>query len=125
MNLYVSVPAGDHGAGIGTAIGKAISHGPAALAVHATLGLLLIVGALALAIRTIAARRWPLATLALAGLACVTGAAVSGARFAGTGDTGASMGMAVLTGLALACYLLICYLPTKPRSSAAPRTGGG
>jgi hypothetical protein len=34
------------------------------------------------------------------------------------------MGMAVLTGLALAYHLLICFLPTKPRSSPAPRTGG-
>jgi hypothetical protein len=111
VNLFLSIPPGDRGAGIGSAIGKAISNGPAALTIHASLGLLLIVGTLALAARTIAARRWPQATLAVAGLACVIGAAVSGARFVGTGDRGASMAMAVFAGAALACNVLICYLP--------------
>jgi hypothetical protein len=114
VNLFLSVPAGDHGAGIGSAVGKAISHGPAALTIHASLGVLLIAGTFALVARTIAARRWRLATLAVAALACVISAAVNGARFVGTGNNGASMAMAVFAGAALACNVLICYLPTPP-----------
>ena len=117
VNLYVSVPAGDHGTGLGAAIGKAISHGPAALAIHASVGLLLIVVALALTVRSVAARRWPLAALALAGLVCLLGAAAAGASFVGTGKNGASMMMAVLTGIALACYVSICYLSGASRNA--------
>ena len=43
VNLYVTVPAADRGSGIGQAIGRAIMHGPAALALHAVIGLLLVV----------------------------------------------------------------------------------
>src|SRR5271169_6619747 len=51
VNLYVSVPARDHGDGVLTAVGRALSGGPAALTVHAALGLLLIVGAVNLVVR--------------------------------------------------------------------------
>lgn len=78
-----------------------------ALTIHASLGLLLIVGGLTMAVSTLAARRWLVAVLALAGLACLVLATMSGARFATTGETGASMLMAVLTCVALACYVLV------------------
>ena len=39
VNLYVSVPARDHGGGMLTAVGRALANGPAALTVHAALGL--------------------------------------------------------------------------------------
>src|SRR5215831_20084246 len=45
VSLYVSVPASDHGSGVLTAVGRALANGPAALTVHAALGLLLILGA--------------------------------------------------------------------------------
>ena len=45
VNLYVSVPARDQGGGLLTAVGRALANGPAALTVHAALGLLLILGA--------------------------------------------------------------------------------
>jgi hypothetical protein len=38
VNLFVTIPAGDRGAGLFAAIGRALSHGPAILATHAALG---------------------------------------------------------------------------------------
>jgi hypothetical protein len=54
--VYVLVSADDYGAGTGT-VGKVTSDGLAALAIHASLSLLLIARALALAVGMIAVRR--------------------------------------------------------------------
>src|SRR5260370_42703620 len=44
VNLDAAIPATDRGAGIVPAIARAVSHGPASLAVHAVLGLVIVVG---------------------------------------------------------------------------------
>ena len=110
VNLYVSVPAADHDANTFSAIGKAISNGPGALAAHTILALVLIVLALLIAVGAIRARRRAPAALALLGLLSLLAAASAGAEFVGHGGNAASMVMAALTGVALACYLLICCL---------------
>ena len=61
VNLDATIPVDDRGAGIVPAIGRAVSHGPAALGVHAVLGLLLVVGSLAAAVRGVASRSQALA----------------------------------------------------------------
>ena len=109
VNLYVTVPAADHGAGIGQAIGRAVTNGPVALAVHAVLGVLLVVAALALTVRSIAARLRLVSAASVIALLGVAGAAASGASFVGSGKAGASLAMAVLTGVALLCYLAILF----------------
>src|SRR3954451_19895744 len=43
VNLYAQVPAADQGAGIITALGRALTSQPTALAMHAVLGLLMLV----------------------------------------------------------------------------------
>jgi len=109
VNLYVSVPARDQGAGVLTATGRALASGPAALAVHAALGLLLILGAVNLVIRAALLRQRLVAWLSAAGLLAIVGAAASGAAFVSSGADGSSLAMALLTGVALLCYAVSLF----------------
>jgi hypothetical protein len=122
VNLYATIPAADRGAGFTAAIGRAVSHGPAALATHAVVGLLLIIMALAVAVRAVVARLGVVATLAVIALLCLIGAASSGASFVGAAQASASMSMAVLAGAALLLYLIILYL--LPAETASRRNAG-
>jgi len=106
VNLYTPVPKTDQGRGLAVAVGRALSHPPAVLAIHAALGLLLLVAAVNVLSRAIRARQWPSIMTSAAGLAAIIGAALSGATFVDHGRPGASMAMAVLTAVALLCYLL-------------------
>ena len=106
VNLYVAVPAADHGG----SLGGVVSEGPVTLSVHAVLGLLLGLGALAALVHAIRARRWTVIAAAAVGLFAVAFAAVAGAAFTSTGDTADSMAMSVMTGIALLCYAINLYL---------------
>jgi hypothetical protein len=110
VSLFVNVPDKDKGKGTGAAFGNAFSNGPAALAAHAGIGLLLIINVivvLVLAIRTKTA--WAMAT-SIIGFLSVIGAAFAGAAFVDKGQNSASMTMAVLTGVAIACYVVNLYV---------------
>jgi hypothetical protein len=106
VNLYVTVPAADHGRGLSTAI----SNGPAPLSVHAVVGLLLGVAAVGVLVQSIMARRWMVAGVSAVGLLALALASVAGTGFVRTGDTSASMAMSVLTGIALLCYAVNLYV---------------
>ena len=110
VNLYVTVPARDHGGGALAAIGRAFANGPAGLAIHAGLGLLLIVGAIQLVVRSVVARHRPLIWLSSISLLAILGAASSGAAFVNAGGNGPSLGMAMLTGVALLCMTIGLYV---------------
>jgi hypothetical protein len=110
VNLYVTVPKRDHGGGVPAAIGRALSNGPAALAVHAGLGVILVVGSIVLVIRAARARYRLTIVTSVVSLLAVAGAAGSGAAFVNTGNDGASLGMALLTAVALVCFLLNLYV---------------
>jgi hypothetical protein len=119
VNLYVAVPGADHGGGLG----NAIANGPASLSLHATLGLLLGLGALGVPVQAILIRRWALVAASVVGLLAMIFASVAGAGFTSTGDTSASMAMAVLTGVALLCYAVNLYLlraPAQAERAARP-----
>ena len=120
VNLYVSVPARDHG-GVLTAVGRALANGPAALTVHAALGLLLILGAVNLVIRALVLRLRVVAWLSAAALLAIVGAAASGAAFVGSGADGDSLAMALLTGVALLCYAVNLFAlgPARPGRAAS------
>jgi hypothetical protein len=105
VNLYAQVPAADHGAGVAAALSRALTSQPVVLAVHAVLGLLMLVAGVSVLTRAILARHRRAIAASAAGLAAIATAAVSGAAFASNGQAGASMAMAVLTGVALLCYL--------------------
>lgn len=110
VNLFVNVPDADQGKGIGNAVGRALSHGPAALAVHAGIGLLLVLNVISVLVVAIRTRLTWLIASATVGFLCVVGAAFSGAAFVDKGANGASMTMAVLTGVAMATYGINLYV---------------
>ncbi len=110
VNLYATIPAGDQGGGEFAAIGRALSHGPAGLAVHTGLGLLLLIGSVVPVVRAVAVR-WP-ALIVTSGLSllAILGAAASGAAFVNAGNDGASLAMALLTAVALLCQAVTLFL---------------
>jgi hypothetical protein len=110
INLYVTVPAADHGHSIGTAI----SNGPGVLAAHIVIGLLLILAAAALVVQAIRARHPGLIVTSVIGLLALVGAAAQGAAFVSNARPSASMTMAVLTGVALLSYGVSLYLAGSP-----------
>jgi hypothetical protein len=106
VNLYITTPQSARGDGILAAFGKAISDGGPALALHAVLGTLITLGAIAAVARAARARHWPAIMACTAGLVCLLGAFAAGAAFVGDTKSGSSMAMAVLTGAAMIAYLL-------------------
>lgn len=118
VNLYAILPKGDHGQGVLGAFAAAITGGPIVLTIHALLGTLLLVTAAAAVIRASLARRSIHIALAAGGLLAIVVAWLAGASFVGDGSNGSSMGMAMATGVALICYLLILFIaPTHPSVS--------
>jgi hypothetical protein len=114
VNLYVTLPAAGSG---GRGIGQSFSNG-ALLAVHAVLGLLLIVTAVSLLVRAIIARHRPVMVASVIGLLAIVAAAGFGGSFVNRSTTGASMGMAMATGVALLCYIAALFILGR-----APRRG--
>jgi hypothetical protein len=112
VNLFVTLPRQDHGAGLGAAIGN----GPAAVSIHAVLGLALTVVALAIAIHAATTRRGGIITLAVLGLIALGSAVFNGTRFASTGQNSASISMAMAWAAAMLCYLSILYIAGRDRS---------
>jgi hypothetical protein len=126
VNLRVSVPAADQGHGIWVAIGRALAHGPAALAVHAGVGLLLVVTAVNVLVRAIVARSKAVIATSAAALVAIAGAAASGAAFVSTGTQAASLVMEILAVVALLCYLAsLLVLGQSRRARAARQAGDG
>jgi hypothetical protein len=101
LNLYVAVPASDEHAGIM----QEIASGPLTLTLHALLGLALVATAIVLLVRAVGTGDRPIAVLAAAGLTAIGGAFASGEIFVRSGEQGASLAMALLTGVALLCYI--------------------
>lgn len=108
--LFVNVPDADKGKGAGASFGNAFSNGPAAIGAHAAIGLLLVVNVIVVLVLSIRTRRGSMIATGLIGLLCVIGAAFSGAAFLDKGQNSASMTMAVLTGVAIACYVVNLYV---------------
>jgi hypothetical protein len=111
VNLYATIPAADRGSGILGAIGRALSNGPASLAAHAGLGLLIAVTAVALVVRSILARHALAIVLSGLGLLAIIAAAFNGARFvADGGPSSASLAMALATAAAMLCYAISLFV---------------
>jgi hypothetical protein len=122
VNLYVTVPRADHGGSLGTAI----SNGPAALSLHAVVGLLLGLGALGVLVQSVMARHWAAVAFSAAGLLALGFASVAGTGFTATGDASASMAMSGLTAVAVVCYAANIYAlrPPGPRGQPGEAAGG-
>ena len=107
VNLYVTLPV------TGRGVGQAFSNG-ALLALHTVFGLLLVVTAISLLVRAIAARHRPVIVTSAVGLLAIIAAAGSGASFVSDKAIGASLGMALATGVAMLCYLVSLFILGRP-----------
>jgi len=122
LNLYIAVPASDAHAGIM----QEIANGPAMLTLHALLGLALIGVALVLLVRAVRIDDRVIAVLAAAGLTAIGGAFASGEVFVRNGQSGASLAMALLTGVALLCYIgVLAQVSSAQRRGLHPARAGG
>jgi hypothetical protein len=118
LNFYVEVPAADAHAGIFTEIATA----PLALTVHALLGVTLIGTAILTVARAMAMRDRLLAMLAAGGLAAIVGAFLAGEMFVKNGQDSMSFAMAMLTGVALLCYIGTFALSTRTQPTPGQET---
>jgi hypothetical protein len=109
VNLYVTLPAAGHG---GRGIGQAFSNGPV-LALHAVLGLLLILTALSMVVRSAIARHRASIVTSAVGLVAILAAAGYGASFVRNGTNAASLGMALATGVALLSYIIGLFVTRR------------
>jgi hypothetical protein len=100
VNLYVTLPAAGH-PGHDSWFGNG-----ALLALHAALGMFLILAALFALVRAIMARNAALIVTSAAGLVAILLAAFFGSGFTDKLTDGYSLGMALATAVALACYAI-------------------
>lgn len=117
-NLYATIPAADHHAGLGAAVGDAITNGPVELSIHAVLGILLTLMALSMPIRAAMARDWVFFSLSIVGLGCIIGAAANGAAFVSTSDDVHSLIMAMLWAASLLVFVAAMFITGRRRLSA-------
>jgi hypothetical protein len=98
VNLYVTLRAAGH-----PGHSSFFGNGPL-LAIHATLGMFLILVAIFVLVRAIMARNVTLIVTSTVGLAAILVAAFFGSGFTSKLTDGYSLGMAMATAVAMACY---------------------
>ena len=103
VNLYVTLPAAGR-----RGHGSFFGNGPL-LALHAALGMFLILSAIFILVRAVRARNKTLMVTSGAGLVAILLAAFFGSRFTNKLTNGYSLGMALATAAALACYAVGLY----------------
>jgi hypothetical protein len=111
VNLYVTLPAAGH-----PGHASWFGNGPL-LALHASLGMFLVLAAVFVLVRAIMARNRTLIITSAAGLVAIFLAFFFGASFTDKLTNGYSLGMAISFAAALACYIVGLY-------AASTRPGG-
>ena len=120
VNLFASIPLNHPGHGANNffagsyhsvAWAETSPHSPVILAVHAGLGLLLVLGSLWLAVLAIRGRRAGFVWAAVLGALFILGAGFNGASFLNYNEDANSYVMALLFALAVLCYSVILALP--------------
>src|SRR5699024_1564692 len=101
--LYGQAPASAHGQGLFGAFGSALVADSLLLTLHAALGTLLVVSAVSLLIRAVAARRAPTLVLSVVTCAAIMTAWAAGSSAVSTGSAAAGLTMQLATALALLC----------------------
>jgi hypothetical protein len=120
VNLYVSLPAADQGKGVMASFGDAVAKGPASLAVHAILGILVFINACVVVVFSLTVRSGAAKICSIVGGLCIAGAAVSGAAFVNANQdaaNSASLTMALLTLVAVACYAVNLFVLGAARAA--------
>lgn len=117
VNLFVTIPTShpaanspDYFGALVPAVAWLISQGPVWAAVHASLGLALIVIAVVLAVASAFLHRPGYAATSIVGALAIIGAAFNGASFVIYNHDFSSMIMGGVWAIALACYLLGLFL---------------
>jgi len=110
VNLYVTLPTAGH-----PRHSSWFGNGPL-LALHASLGMLLVLAAIFVLVRAIMARNVTLIVTSAAGLAAIFVAFFFGATFAEKLTNGYSLGMAIAFAVALVCYAIGLYAVGTRRS---------
>jgi hypothetical protein len=101
VNLYITPGKGG--------LSEAFKNGPV-LALHAILGVLLILAAIGLLARSIMARHRAVIIASAIGLVAIVAAAGSGVSFLKSGTAGGSMAMAMATAVAFLCYTVCLFV---------------
>jgi hypothetical protein len=117
VNLYVMIPTRHPGAhpseyfgGSLHSLAWAIAHGAVALAVHAALGLALVLIVIGIAIDGLRLRGWAISVWSTIAALLVIGAGFNGASFLDFNDNTSSLIMALLAFAAVACYSVVMFL---------------
>jgi hypothetical protein len=110
VNLYVTLPAAGH-----PGHSSWFGNGPL-LALHAALGMFLILAAIFVLVRAIMARNVTLIVTSAAGLVAILAAAFFGSGFTDKLTNGYSLGMALATAVALACYTVGLFATSAQRN---------
>jgi hypothetical protein len=110
VNLYSTVPATDGGKPLLSGFTAAVGDGPLLLSLHALLGTLLLITAVAAVGRSLRlAATGPIA-LTIVALIAIIVAWLAGSEFVGHMDSGTSLNMALATAVAILCYALVILL---------------
>ncbi len=117
VNLDVIVPGSHPGShpsdffsGSFNSVVWAIGHGSVALAIHAALGLALVLAVIAAAIHAFTLRNRPIAAWSILAAALVIGAGFNGASFLDFNHDTNSLIMALLAFAAVGCYTIVLFL---------------
>jgi heme A synthase len=127
VNLFAHIPLNHPGHGANdffagsyhsVAWAETSPHASLILAIHAGLGLLLVVGSLWLAVLAIRGRRAGTVWAAVLGALCIIGAGFNGASFLNYNKDASSYVMALLFAAAVLCYSVILALPGNTERQA-------
>jgi thiol:disulfide interchange protein len=113
LNLYIIVPAAD----ARISYLREIETAPGMLTAHALLALVLLATAGLLLLRAIALRDMAVIAPVATGLAALIGAFAAGEVFVRNNKSSASLSMAILTGVALLCYICLQAIIARQRPS--------
>lgn len=110
VNLYSTLPAADHGKSLFGGLLAAVGNGPVLLTLHALLGTLLLITALAALIRSLRLASRPAIALTALGLLAICSAWATGSEFVGHQKNGPSLAMGLATALAILCFTLVIFI---------------
>ncbi len=121
VNLYVTVPADHPGArpasyfrGSYDSIAWSVGHAAAMLAIHAALGLALVLVVIGVAVHAVRVRSRAIAAWSVAGGLVVIGADFNGASFLDFNHDVSSLIMALLAFTGIGCYAIALFIAAGP-----------
>lgn len=109
-NLYSALPAADRNTSLFAGGGAAAANGPLIVTLHALLGTLLLITAIAATVRASRLGARPLIALGCGALLATLVAWLSGSAFVGHQNNAVSLTMALAAALAILCYAHMIFM---------------